>query len=69
MTGLGRALVTRWIAGHHRTGRVKAARYQRTQFATRYTSADVQLLAYVDKAHENLSGPATKRIIEREHNE
>jgi transposase InsO family protein len=69
MTGLGRAQVTRLIAGHRKTGRVKAARYQRTKFATRYTSADVQLLAYVDKAHENLSGPATKRIIEREHTE
>jgi transposase InsO family protein len=69
MTGLGRAQVTRLIAGHRKTGRVKAAPYQRTKFATRYTSADVQLLAYVDKAHENLSGPATKRIIEREHTE
>lgn len=57
------------IGGHRQTGRVKAAPYQRTKFATRYTSRDVQLLAYVDKAHENLSGPATKRIIEREHSE
>jgi transposase InsO family protein len=69
MTGLGRAQVTRLIAGQRQTGRVKAAPYQRTKFATRYTAADVQLLAYVDKAHENLSGPATKRIIEREHKE
>ena len=69
MTGLSRAQVTRLIGGHRQTGRVKAAPYQRTKFATRYTSRDVQLLAYVDKAHENLSGPATKRIIEREHSE
>jgi len=66
MTGLSRAQVTRLIAGHHKTGRVKAVEYQRTQFATRYTPADVGLLAYVDKAHGNLSGPATKRILERE---
>src|SRR6202030_4806333 len=63
MTGLSRAQVTRLIALHRRTGRVKAAVYQRSKFATRYTAADVTLLAYVDKAHGNLSGPATCRIL------
>jgi transposase InsO family protein len=67
MTALSRAQVTRLIAGHRRTGRVKAAEYQRTKFAARYTSTDVGLLAYVDKAHGNLSGPATRRILEREY--
>jgi transposase InsO family protein len=69
MTGLSRAQVTRLITGYRQTGRVKAVAYQRTRFATRYTAADVDLLAYVDKAHGNLSGPATRRILEREHNE
>src|SRR5450631_4589615 len=69
MTGLSRAQVTRLIALQRRTGRVKAAPYQRTKFATRYTAADVQLLAYVDRAHGNLSGPATRRILEREHSD
>src|ERR1700678_461781 len=67
MTGLSRAQVTRLIALQRRTGRVKAAVYQRTKFATHYTAADVNLLAYVDRAHGNLSGPATCRILEREH--
>jgi transposase InsO family protein len=67
MTGLSRAQVTRLIALQRRTGRVKAAVYERTKFATRYTAADVNLLAYVDKAHGNLSGPATHRILEREY--
>src|SRR5437660_7547336 len=66
MTGLSRAQVTRLIAGHRKTGQVKAAAYQRRKFARRYTAADVELLAYVDKAHGNLSGPATRRILERE---
>jgi hypothetical protein len=48
---------------------VKAAAYQRIQFAARYTAADVTLLAYVDKAHGNLSGPATRRILQREYNQ
>src|ERR1039457_7122609 len=67
MTGLSRAQVTRLITGHRKTGKVKAAAYQRTKFATRYTAGDVELLAYVDQAHGNLSGPATKRILEREY--
>ena len=69
MTGLSRAQVTRLIGAYQQTGRVKAVVYQRTKFATRYTAADVTLLAYVDKAHGNLSGPATCRILEREHSD
>ena len=66
MTGLRRAQTTRLITAYRETGRVRAAAYRRTKFATRYTAADVALLAYVDKAHGNLSGPATRRILERE---
>ena len=69
MTGFSRAQVTRLITGYGQTGRVKAAAYQRTKFAVRYTAADVNLLAYVDKAHGNLSGAATRRILEREYGE
>jgi transposase InsO family protein len=69
MTGLSRAQVTRLITCYSTTGQVKAAVYQRTKFATQYTVGDVDLLAYVDKAHGNLSGPATRRILEREYEE
>jgi transposase InsO family protein len=69
MTGLSRAQVARLIATQIETGRVQAATYQRAKFATRYTAADVELLAYVDKAHGNLSGPATRRILEREYSQ
>jgi len=69
MTGLRRAQVTRLITGYQQTGHVIAAPYQRRRFPTIYTAADVNLLAYVDRAHGNLSGPATQRILEREHNE
>jgi transposase InsO family protein len=67
MTGLSRAQVTRLIAAYAATGRVKATEYKRHRFAARYTKADVDLLAYVDKAHGNLSGPATRRILAREY--
>jgi len=69
MTGFSRAQVTRLITGYCKTGRVIAAAYQRAKFATRYTAADLNLLAYVDKAHGNLSGPATRHILEREYSE
>jgi hypothetical protein len=69
MTGLSRAQVTRLITSYGKSGRVKAAPYQRRRFGHRYTKADVELLAYVDKSHGNLSGPATKRILEREYSE
>jgi hypothetical protein len=69
MTGLGRAQVTRLITGYAEGGHVKAAVYQRRRFARRYTQSDVELLAYVDKSHGNLSGPATKRVLEREYNQ
>jgi transposase InsO family protein len=66
MTGLSRAQVTRLITAYQQTGRVVAAAYQRSRFPSIYTAADVRLLAYVDRAHGNLSGPATRHILERE---
>lgn len=69
MTGLSRAQVTRLIGAYQQTGRVTLAPYQRSRFSSIYTPADVALLAYVDRAHGNLSGPATKRILEREHSD
>src|SRR6185369_3631994 len=47
MTGLSRAQLTRLITCYRTTGQVKATVYHRTKFATRYTAADVDLLAYV----------------------
>ena len=66
MTGMSRSQVTRLIARYTSTGRVQPTVYQRRRFPDRYTRADVELLALVDEAHETLSGPATRRILERE---
>jgi hypothetical protein len=46
--------------------RVQGTVYRRRRFAELYTRADLELLASVDEAHETLSGPATRRILERE---
>lgn len=67
MTGLSRAQVTRLIGRWRQDSKVEPTSYRRHRFARRYTPADVALLAAVDEAHETLSGPATKRILEREY--
>jgi transposase InsO family protein len=66
MTGLSRAQVTRLIARYTATGGVRPTVYRRRRFPQRFTRADIELLASVDEAHETLSGPATRRILERE---
>jgi len=66
MTGMSRSQVTRLIARYTATGLVRPTAYRRRRFPDRYTRADVELLASVDEAHETLSGPATRRILERE---
>ena len=67
MTGLSRAQVTRLIARYTASGRVQVTVYRRRRFSLLYTRADIELLASVDEAHETLSGPATRRILQREH--
>jgi transposase InsO family protein len=67
MTGLSRAQVTRLIARYRANGELQPAPYRRHRFPQRYTRADIELLATVDEAHETLSGPATRRILQREY--
>lgn len=67
MTGLSRAQITRLIGQYRQDGDLQPACYRRHRFARRYTPADVALLAAVDEAHETLSGPATRKILEREY--
>src|SRR5271157_3012207 len=62
-----RAQVTRLIARYQAQGTVEAVSYRRHRFAQRYTRADIELLAAVDEAHDTLSGPATRRILQREY--
>jgi hypothetical protein len=66
MTGLSRAQCTRLIGGYTRTGRVVVQPSRRRRFPRRYTVEDVAALARVDRAHERLSGPATRHILKRE---
>lgn len=65
MTGLSRAQVTRLITPYLAGDAVQPKRYRRRRFPTRYTRADIELLASVDEAHETLSGPATQKLLQR----
>ena len=70
MTGLSRAQVTRLIAGYADTGRVRAATYQRTKFATRYTKGGrgtAGLCGQVPRQPERAGDE--ERILEREYRE
>jgi hypothetical protein len=67
VTGMSAAQTTRLIREFLDNGVVKAAPYQRHRFRTRYTPEDIALLAEVDRAHERLSGPATRHILQREY--
>jgi transposase InsO family protein len=69
MTGFSRAQVTRLVGRYVASGQVRVKSSRRHRFPQRYTRADIELLAQVDEAHEGLSGPATRRILEREFRE
>jgi len=67
VTGLSEAQTTRLIRAFLDHGKVQGQPYQRHRFAAKYTAEDIALLAEVDRAHGRLSGPATRRILERAH--
>ena len=69
MTGHSRAQVTRLIRQFLDSGAVKARRGKGRRFTSRYSRADIELLAKVDEAHETLSGPATQKVLYREFHE
>ncbi len=66
VTGYSRAQLTRLIGLYLKTGKIQAAKYQRHCFPRRYSVGDVALLSKTDELHGWLSGPATKKILERE---
>ena len=65
MTGRSRAQVTRLIGRYLKHSEVLETSQRRHRFESRFAPADIELLAQVDEA-ETLSGPATKKILERE---
>ncbi len=66
VSGYSRAQVCRLIGQYNQQGRLRKAHCKRHRFTSRYTLADIALLARTDELHDYLSGPATKKIMERE---
>jgi hypothetical protein len=65
LTGFSRAQLTRLIHCWMDRRRIVRKPAQRPRFRTRYTAADIGLLAEVDAAHEDLSGPAVRHLLQR----
>ena len=67
VTGYSRSQVSRLLAEYKRTGRLQKQEYRRHRFLWRYTPSEIGLLARTDELRGWLSGPATKKIMEREY--
>jgi len=66
VSGYSRAQVSRLIKQYKQLGRLRKADCKRHRFPRKYTLTDIALLARTDELHDYLSGPATKKIMERE---
>lgn len=65
MTGFSDAQLTRLIARKKKYGNIIANTAGGHKFARIYTPEDIAKLIETDKAHDRLSGPATKQIFQR----
>ena len=64
LTGLSRAQLTRLIGRWLEKREIQPLPIQRASFPRRYRSVDIAVLARVDAAHGDLSGPAVRRILQ-----
>lgn len=67
MTGFSDAQLTRLISKKKEIGKIFLSSTKRHTFSTIYDADDLARLIETDNAHERLSGPATKKILIREH--
>jgi transposase InsO family protein len=66
VAGLSMPQVTRLIRKYRSDGQLRVSSGSRRRFPVKYTTEDLELLIEVDRAHQRLSGPATRRILQRE---
>lgn len=65
-SGFSLPQITRLIRQYREQGRIVQREPSRSRFPVKYTEEDLALLIEVDRAHQWLSGPATRRILQRE---
>src|SRR5271170_4918649 len=66
VTATSRAQLTRLIGRWMKERKIARKAAERPSFPVRYRPEDIVLLAATDAAHEDLSGPALRRILYRE---
>ena len=67
MTGLSKSQTDRIITRKRKFGKAFYNSTTRHHFPFKYAPADIALLIKTDNLHKRLSGPATKKILEREY--
>ena len=67
MSGISRAQMTRLVSRKLQVGSIKPSYEGCHRIAAKYTVLDHELLAQTDNLHGRLSGPATRRILERQY--
>lgn len=67
VTGYSRSQVAKLVSRYRQSGKIKPTEYHRHRFPQKYNAVEVALLAMTDELHGWLSGPATKKILEREY--
>lgn len=67
-TGYSRAQLTRLINQYKQTRWIGRKTSRKNTFPRRYTNEDILLLVKTDEAHQQLSGPATKKLFDRAFN-
>jgi len=65
MSGISRAQITRLVLRKLQVGTIKPSYEGCHRIAAKYTILDHELLAQIDNLHGRLSGPATRRLLER----
>lgn len=66
VAGLSMPQISRLIRRYRQDGQIRVEGGTRRRFPVKYTTEDLELLIEVDRAHQLLSGPATRRILQRE---
>jgi transposase InsO family protein len=67
ITGYSRAQLFRLIDQYRKRGVIARRQRHQHRFPRVYTPHDIALLVHTDNLHNRLSGPATKKILEREY--
>jgi len=67
ITGYSRQQLNRLVFQYKKKGYIIRQYLNKNKFPCKYIRSDIELLVKTDNAHSRLSGPATKKILEREY--